>query len=470
MPSAANSVAGQLRALPHERYGCEVLVVGAGPGGIAAAIAAAESGQEVVVLDNLPSPGGQIWREEHSRSNHNGRGKSLARLGDARAGQAWLTRLRKSGARVLSGTTVFGQSETGAILAEIGSSNSQEFRAPAMAEVSWQKLIVATGGREVFLPFPGWTLPGVVGPGGLHAMAKAGWPVQGQRIVVAGSGPLLLAAAAGLRRHGAEVVVVAEQAPRARMAAFALQLLRFPAKLAQALAVRASLARVPYRCGCWPIQAQGNEQIERVTLTDGSKTWTEQCDYLACAFHMVPNLELPMLLGCAIVNGSVQVGEFQETSVRCVYAVGESAGVGGAAGALVQGRIAGLAASGKGQSARSLFGRRSSCQAFRIAMNRAFALRPELKQLANPDTIVCRCEDIRQGELAGFEDWRAAKLQTRCGMGPCQGRICGTAANILFGWQFSSVRPPIFPVRTGALLSIGSCPSPKNNAKYLHAP
>jgi hypothetical protein len=120
---------------------------------------------------------------------------------------------------------------------------------------------------------------------------------------------------------------------------------------------------------------------------------------------------------------------------------------------LVQGQIAGLAAVGATGAARALFAARSRWQRFGAALARAFALRPELRQLATPDTIVCRCEDVSRGRLEACADAREAKLHTRCGMGPCQGRICGSATNFLFGWSNDSVRPPVFPVNVASLAS-----------------
>jgi D-hydroxyproline dehydrogenase subunit alpha len=284
-------------------------------------------------------------------------------------------------------------------------------------------------------------------------MSKAGWPVAGKRVVVAGTGPLLLAVADGLKQHGAHVRLVAEQTPLAKAASFGLGLWRYPGKLAQGVAVKTRLLGTPYRCGCWPVNAEGTDHVQRVTLTDGKRVWTEECDYLACGFHLVPNVELPLLLGCTLDAGAVRVNEFQETTQADVYCAGEPTGVGGVDCALVEGQIAGLAAAGRTQQARELFRQRDAWHRFRDALNRAFSLRPELRTLATADTIVCRCEDVRREALEPFADERAAKLHTRCGMGACQGRICGAAAQFLFGWEHGSVRPPVFPVPVDALIT-----------------
>jgi NADPH-dependent 2,4-dienoyl-CoA reductase/sulfur reductase-like enzyme len=212
---------------------------------------------------------------------------------------------------------------------------------------------------------------------------------------------------------------------------------------------------VPYRTGCWVVAAEGSEAVTAVRLTDGSRTWTERCDLLACGFHLVPNTELASLLGCNVTESGVEVNSEQQTSIAGVYCAGEPTGIAGVDAASLQGRIAGLVAAGKREAAAHLYARRDEEAAFGRTMTRAFALRPELRTLAAPDTIVCRCEDVRLGDLQGKmmprRDWTDAKLQTRCGMGPCQGRICGPALEALFGWRNASVRPPIFPIPIAAL-------------------
>jgi len=298
-----------------------------------------------------------------------------------------------------------------------------------------------------------------MGPGGLQALVKNGWPVEGRKIVVAGTGPLLLAVADGLKKHGAEIISINEQAPLSRVLGFGLGLLRHPAKLLQGAQVKLRLAGVPHRSSVWPVRAEGDRRVRSVTLTDGRKTWTETCDVLACGFHLVPNVELPLGLGCSLDGGFVAVDEWQATSVENVFCAGEPTGIGGAEGALAEGQIAGHFAAGRREEARRLFTSRARWHQFRAALAAAYALRPEVKAPAADDTIFCRCEDVTFGHLKSFSSWRAAKLQTRCGMGPCQGRICGTAAKLLFATGPESVRPPFFPARISSLLTISTGPA-----------
>jgi NADPH-dependent 2,4-dienoyl-CoA reductase/sulfur reductase-like enzyme len=295
-----------------------------------------------------------------------------------------------------------------------------------------------------------------MGAGGLQALVKSGLPIEGKRVVVAGSGPLLLAVAAYLRGRGADVPLIAEQASLKSLSGFGLGLARQPGKVFQAIRLRRQLAGARYLAGCWPVMAEGGDKLSSVTLVRGRRSWQVSCDYLACGFHLLPNLELAQLLGCETVGGRVRVGEFQETSVQHVYCAGESTGIGGLELSLVEGQIAGHAAADSHAKARQLFSLREKQSRFADMLNRTFELREELKTLPAPETIVCRCEDVTFGRLRGYDSWRAAKLQTRCGMGPCQGRVCGAALEFLLNWQPESVRPPAFPVTVESLAAAAS--------------
>jgi NADPH-dependent 2,4-dienoyl-CoA reductase/sulfur reductase-like enzyme len=231
---------------------------------------------------------------------------------------------------------------------------------------------------------------------------------------------------------------------------------KHPSKLIQAIGLRWQLGQVPYHPGVWPIAAEGDKQLTSATFTNGQITWNVPCDYLACGFGLVPNLELPALLGCARTAQGVRVDVMQQSSVPGVYCAGETTGIGGLDLALIEGQIAGYAAARLESKARALFPARKWAQAFAQRLEETFALRKELRDLPTSATIVCRCEDVPHGNLRPYTSWTEAKLQTRCGMGPCQGRICGAAAEFLFGWQPNSIRPPLFP--TDLVNLAGVCP------------
>ena len=403
--------------------------MGGGPAGIAAAVAATEGGRRVLLLDRRPHLGGNVWYPQ-------------AGAGPVPEAIASLGRLDRPNITVVTGAEVLDHPGPSTLLVGSGTTAT---------EVRYDRLVLATGARERFLPFPGWTLPNVTGAGALQLLSKAGFPVKGRSIVVAGSGPLLLAAAAYLRGQGADVRLVAEQAPRLRVWRLAVGLMNNRDRFHQALELRRKLRGVPYLTGCWPIRAEGDGRVERVVLRQGRREWTERCDFLACGFHLVPNTELAELLGCRMEAGFVAVNELQETSVPGTYCAGEPVGIGGGELARIEGEIAGYAASQQKDRARRLFARRRQLAGFRIALDRAFALAPSLRGGLPLETIVCRCEDVRAGALAGFRSGREARLQTRCGMGRCQGRVCGPATEFLWGWSPRAARPPLVPATVGQL-------------------
>lgn len=401
-----------------------MLVVGGGPAGLAAATTAAKHGIRVGLVDDNPNLGGQIWRQGIAAANPEA--------------ASWILKLRSAEAEVLCGIRVFDHPAPNLLHAE---------QHDNLLELNYRTLILATGARERFLPFPGWTLPNVMGAGALQALVKSGFHIAGKRVVVAGTGPLLLAVAAYLRAHGAEIAMICEQASAISLAKFGFSLLRQRDKLTKGLLLRKELFGVPFAASAWPVSAEGDGVLKAVVISRGEKFERVECDFLACGFHLVPNTELAALIGCRLRNGFVEVNNSQRTSLPDVFCAGEPTGIGGVDLSLVEGQIAGHAAVGREDLAEGLVGTKRKLQKFASVLERAFALRPELRQLARAETIVCRCEDVTYGRLKLETSWRGAKLQTRCGMGPCQGRVCGPQTEFLFGWSPDSVRPPIFPVR-----------------------
>jgi NADPH-dependent 2,4-dienoyl-CoA reductase/sulfur reductase-like enzyme len=412
---------------------CDVAVVGGGPAGIAAATRAAERGSRVVVIDQGMRPGGQIWRHRHR--------STLPRLA-----RVWIERCERSGVRWMSRAAVIGGSpaaDEGLLVAE--SEGSHVVRA--------RSVVIATGARELFLPFPGWTLPGVMGAGGAQALLKGGMTVRGRRVVVAGSGPLLLPVAASLAHGGARVLLMAEQAPLARVASFGASLWSHPSKVAQAARYGGALLGMRARFGTWVTRADGNGRLEQVTLTDGRRAWSMPCDLLCCSYAFVPTLELPRLFGCGVARGRVVVDAMQRTTVSGVWCAGEPTGVAGELAALVEGEIAGLAVAAGESPARdrSLQRARDDWQRFADRIADTFRPRDEVRVLADAATFVCRCEDVRRDALDPAWSVRQAKLYTRITMGPCQGVVCGAAFSSLFGWSAGTVRPPVVEALVGAL-------------------
>src|SRR5580692_7514491 len=290
-------------SVKHLRF--DVAVVGAGPAGIAAALAAADSGKTVGLIDDNPAAGGQIWRGAQNVQRHS-------------VSAVWLERLNKSAIQVVRGARVF-HADKGELAAESDDS---------VIQISYGKLILTTGARELFLPFPGWTLPNVMGAGGLQALVKSGLDISGKRIVIAGTGPLLLAVAAYARKSGAKVIGICEQTTRSRMARFGLQMMLVPGKAAEALRFTYDLRGIPHWTDCWPVAAFGNRRVESVRISHRGQTSEIECDYLACGFHLIPNVELSRMCGCGLRDNFVAVDEYQQTSVPGIFCAGEPTGIG----------------------------------------------------------------------------------------------------------------------------------------------
>ncbi|WP_313341392.1 FAD/NAD(P)-binding oxidoreductase [Stenotrophomonas sp.] len=415
----------------------DVLVVGAGPAGLAAARAAASHGARVGLVDAQPRAGGQVWRH------------------DVRHG---VPAVAKRALAIVDGGQVEWLAQTQVTLAQPGWLLADS---PGGArQLHYRTLVLATGARELLLPFPGWTLPGVTGAGGAQALAKQGWPLAGRRVVVAGSGPLLLASAATLRHHGAQVLGIHEQASRRALTGFALQLPRWPGKAVQAAALRLQLAGIGYHAGSVVVAAHGDARLREIDIDGPRGRRRIACDQLAVGYGLVPNTELAQLLGCRLerhgAHPQVAVDAQLRSSVPTVFAAGEALGIGGRDSARIEGAIAGHMAAGATAAAEALQPRRRRVRAFATQLQRSFALDARVHGLAQDDTLVCRCEDVPLRELRGFTDTRDAKLASRCGMGACQGRICGTAlAELGLGDADLSTdggrRPPLFPVRLAAL-------------------
>jgi NADPH-dependent 2,4-dienoyl-CoA reductase/sulfur reductase-like enzyme len=409
----------------------DLLIIGAGPAGMAAALAAAPSGARIAVLDDNPAPGGQIWRDgpqAHLPKIAREQRRSLA---------------EQDNIQVFCGVRVVAVAGPKRLLVE---------NAERGWVIQYDRLILCTGARELLLPFPGWTLPGVTGAGGLQALVKGGLPVADERLVIAGSGPLLLASAATARAAGASVLHIAEQASLTALAGFTAHLPRWPNKLWQAM----TLFDRHYRPDSHVLAALGTDRLEAVRIRQGRKVLELACDRLACGFGLIPNTQLGQALGCGIERQAIAVDTWQASSLADHFAAGECTGFGGSELARVEGAIAGHAAIGNRDDARALWPQRRRWQAFADQLAKSFTLSPRLRDLPQPDTLVCRCEDVPYAALQGSGAWTNAKLHSRCGMGACQGRVCGAASQFLFGWDAPVPRTPLSPARIETLLSLES--------------
>ena len=454
----------------------EVAVIGAGPAGLAAALTAAALGLKVTLIDELPAPGGQYLVDRTNEAHHPP--VSAAE----RQGQDWIRGLRSAPIEWRSETLVWHLASD-LTLALYG-------KGEATSTLQAGAVILASGAREQVVPFPGWTLPGVMTVGAAQLLAKRHNLVPGRRILLAGSGPLMFPAAVKLAELGAEVVGILE-------ATHPITWLRHgPAvwgnwdRLAEGRHYVNALRRahVPYRFGRTVIRAAGRDRLDAAVVAqlDGQGSpipGTEErfpVDALCISFGFVPNVELAQVAGATLrfepTHGgwTPQLDACRQTSVPGLFMAGEAASVAGAGAAMLEGRLAALGAAcrlGRLSEAELAHehavaaGRRQQMQRFGAMLNTLFALPPGLSAITTDDTIVCRCEEVTAGEVRaairqGAVTLDALKTRTRVGQGPCQGRTCGpilarmiaqeTGHPVADAGMFRA-RPPVKPVPVMAL-------------------
>ena len=432
------------RESPAERV--DVAVLGAGPAGSAAAVAAAAAGRSVLLIDEAPAAGGQIYRTTPDTLAP-ARPDAGDTDPDRRAGDDLRRELDGSGVRTAFGWRVWSAVPDG-----------RGFRLDAVGAdaphtVEAKALLIATGAFERVLPFPGWTTPGVFGLAAATTMLKSQRIAPGAHVVVAGAGPLLAAVAAGVVKAGAEVAAVVDLNGPAHWLAAAPALALRPRLAAQGAGwvQRLLRARVPLRFGATVTRALGDERLEAVEVAsvDGllrrrstAAPIRIEADALCIGHGLAPSTELPRLMRAECVFDRARGGwrprtdTFGRTSVPGLYVAGDGAGILGAQAALLGGRTTGAAIAADLRGAAPIA--RASwagwrARRFGAAMTGLTATNSAVAARIPAETIVCRCEDVTRAEIdagydAGARDVNQLKHFTRCGMGPCQGRSCGEAA------------------------------------------
>jgi D-hydroxyproline dehydrogenase subunit alpha len=455
-------------------------VVGAGPAGVAGAVAAADAGVPVTVIDAGSAAGGQFYRQPAARL-HARRPQALHH-----AWRTWLSLRSRFDGHVAAGRIShladhhvwFAAKTDGGFTVHALVGPEQRHSVSVAADA----LLLATGAYEKVLPFPGWTLPGVVTAGGAQAMLKGNLVLPGREVVVAGTGPLLLPVAAGLAAAGARVRALIEAGDPRKLIPHAPLLAAHPDKLAEAAgyAARLALHRVPVRYRRVVIAAHGIERVEAVTVAalddEGRvRAGTERritCDSLAVSHGLLPHLDLAQSLGARVgsdigLDGDTRVwvdGE-QHTDVPGLWAAGEATGIGGAVLARIEGEIAGSSIGARlrglepdpdrqAATARA----RNRSREFFAALGTAYSSPAKWAELSADDTTVCRCEEVPASAVRaavqefGATDLRTVKLLTRAGMGWCQGRMCGAGVAAVAGCPLTPARTPLArPVPLGVL-------------------
>jgi D-hydroxyproline dehydrogenase subunit alpha len=457
----------------------EIIVVGGGPAGLAAALEAQAAGADVVLIDEYLTLGGQYYKQVPDGFTLKSAKAEGAELGE---GAELIARLRASKIETLLGALVWGIFDERTVAL---------FHNDKVERLRARKLIVAPGAQEAPVAFPGWTVPGVLTGGAAQALMVSQRILPGQRVVLAGAGPLQLKVASQFVEAGAEVVDILEASSKPPMSMEnALRAFGHWGKMREGLEywLKLKKAQVPYHPHQVPVRALGTEALEAVVVADVDAEWrvipgterTLEADTLCLSYGFLPAPQLPRLAGCRIAYDEDSGGwvtrhdENQETSVPGVYVAGEVGGIGGADVAEEQGRVAAIAAlRALGKVPADGLRKQEEKSRARLAEARKFAgltrdmmrLKPALFELMTDDTIVCRCEDVSvQAVRAALADGeptvRAVKIRTRAGMGCCQGRMCGYLVSRLIARHTGagldriepdSPRPPVKPIPLGAL-------------------
>ena len=467
-----------------------LVVIGGGPAGMGAAIEAARAGLNCTLLDEAQRLGGQIYR----RPPHEFRVRDPRALGKEFV-QGELLRAEfdeiADHVTVRSSTSVLSVSQNREVLwAHDGRSGV----------IGAERLIFATGAYERPVPFPGWTLPGVMTAGGVQTLIKTMQIRPGKRALVAGTGPLIFSAARRLHEIGVEVAAILEVGSRLWPDEVSLQAWGERDFVKDAWENIQGLrgAGIPILLNHTVFEAHGREGVERVTYgAVDAGDWrplneavqTAAVDLVCLGFGFIPNAELSVLAGCRHeyvdrAGGWIPVRDSNmRTTVPGIFAAGDGAGIAGALAAVEQGRIAGLTAAEEAgtitaeeaahRRAAPLGRLRTLLQA-REVLDEGLRMRPGLLDLATPETLVCRCEEVLLSEVraaldAGARDLQAIKLFTRLGMGACQGRNCAPSMGLYVSRATErgpeqvgriNPRPPVKPVALGALAQMADLAEP----------
>ena len=444
---------------------------------MSAAIAAAEAGAQVVILDEYAKPGGQFFKctgDEFSVAP-----ERLTR--EYARGEALRGQLRHPNITVLTRALVWGRFDDRIMVAHEGCSKA--FRGKA--------LVIATGAYDRPVAFPGWTLPGVVTAGGAQTLAKSQWVKPGRRMLLAGAGPFLLPVALSLLRADVSIAALVEATrPIDWLPHFGALWGQWP-RFSEAFEYKANLRRagVPTVYRHKIVRALGEKKVEVAIIAKVDRDWhaipgterTIEVDAIAIGYGFLPNIELAAHSGCELRFDNfartwfAKCTDTMATNKSGVFVAGEITGIGGSALALEEGRIAGISAAefagsltadAAGTLRRGPIARRTRLDRFAGALNELFGPRPGLWEFLKEEMTVCRCEEVKAGDITaciadGATTNKSIKDWTRAGMGLCEGRICrGMVGEILARERgvelstipFPSVRPPIKPVPFSTLL------------------
>ncbi len=455
----------------------ELIVIGAGPGGIQTAITASQLGMDVILLDSQRVVGGQYFKQVPEEftfddtSYHHRQASSL------------FMELQNTKVRIYSNALVWGifhNPKTNLWQVTVQGENC-----PARIEAAF--IVIATGAYDRSIPFPGWDLPGVITAGAAQVMLKNQGILPGKRAIVSGTGPLQLAAASNLIEAGSQVIAVLECSHNliAKGIPYLSSLWGQWRRMAEGFQYAKNMVKekTSYRFGWCVVRAEGLEKVETVTIAKldkagypiSSSQQSFDVDTLVVGFGLTPSTEFFRLLNVDMHYSQAEGiflpkrNYFFQTSAQGIYAIGDCAGIGGANLALLEGQIAAFEIAVKTSHANS-FSLEAAIkqtktkilreQKFARMLGDVFSIPQGLFTLAQPDTIICRCEQITLAEVQeavnfGAQSVTDIKNISRSGMGNCQGRTCGSLLAQIMSREakcepqachYLNVRPPVHPI------------------------
>ncbi len=459
----------------------ELAIIGGGPGGVVAAIEAAKTGVKVILLDENQSPGGQIYRQFEKGFKVN---DAEVLGGDYEKGLDLLNQFSSLSDEIeyLNNSTVWGIFDNNTLAFACNGTSSS---------ISYKKLLIANGAYDRPVPFPGWTLPGVLTAGGAQKLVKTERILPGKKILLGGTGPLQLVLAHQIIKAGGKIEAVLEAGNVSNNWFQGLKgiwgnwdYLNEGWKYLRGI----QKAGVPLLYNHIILEARGNGQVEGAVFAKVDENWrpipgterTVDVDTICLGYGLVPSTELTMLADCEhkydqFLGGYIPVrSENMETSVSGIYAVGDGAGVAGGKVAIEEGRIAGISIArsldyiSDANAAKSIKQSRKLMDKYnrlRKVLDEMSMPRPGLYELAKDDTVICRCEEITLKEIKtamadGTTQVKDLKRKTRAGMGPCEGRMCAPSLIEIMrnhpnaspeGPGYLNPRPPVRPVALGVL-------------------
>ena len=456
---------------------CQLAVIGAGPAGLAAATVAAEQGIDVALFDEQVAPGGQIYRAMESIPQQRAR-----QLGEEyQRGQKLVAAFRASAADYYPETRVWSLNERREIsLVHQGRGYT----------VTADQVVIASGAMERPVPFPGWTLPGVMNAGAGQILFKAHGIVPDDGVVLAGSGPLLLLLAWQYMHVGVGVKALLDLTP---MMNHLYALPKLPRALlaghyiTKGMRYKRDLKRAGISTlhNIRSLRARGEGTLQSVSFVHNGREQQLETAVLLVHFGVIPHTPLARVCGCRQVWDQSQLcwrpqlDEWGRSSVDGILIAGDAAGIGGARSAEHAGRLAALQAlyafgvlDGTERHRRAANDRKWMREESHIRpfLEAFFRIPDDMLRVSDDDTVVCRCEEVSAGQIRaavadGHRDSNQVKFLTRCGMGPCQGRQCAEAVSHIVaaasGGAIDDIgqyrgRPPVNPLTLGQLAAMHS--------------